>query len=326
VSGRLNVVLPSLRPAGGIVKCFDYVSHARSLGLEVSVYCDQPPEQATELRNGPDRFAEILETVPFRPRARLPSGPDELYFFSLPSDFRLIEPLLRRGIPTRNIIHIIQGTRHAEAAFQDGYALRLLTRPMSRIMINQRVLDAVGRFLNARSYSRVIPLAHDGSYFHGRREGPGAPLRVGYMTWKSDLGDRLARRLAGDARFAFHALRGPATWPELRRFYHGLDVLLCAPGPQEGFYLPGLEAMAAGCVVVIPDVGGNMAYCRFDENCLGYAWDDPASAAAALARVAAMGEAERERLLARADETWRAHDLDDERRLFGTFLEDLPSG
>jgi hypothetical protein len=322
------------------------MAHARRLGLGVAVYCDEGPEAAGELRRGPGRIAGILDAVPFRPRAALPFAPDDLYFFSLPSDFRLIEPLLRRGIPTRNIIHIIQGTRHAEAAFQNGYALRLLTRPMSRILINEQVREAVSRFLNPLSYTRVIPLAHDGAYFHDGRdegrdegrdgerggerggtsgEGGGAPLRVGYTDWKSDIGDRVARRLEGDGRFAFRALRGPAGWPEIRAFYHGIDVLLCAPGPQEGFYLPGLEAMAAGCVVVTPDVGGNMAYCRFDENCLGYAFDDPGSAAEALGRAAEMGGSERAALLAEGDRTWRAHGLGGERRLFGAFLEDLPA-
>ena len=32
--------------------------------------------------------------------------------------------------------------------------------------------------------------------------------------------------------------------------------------------MPGLEAMAAGAMVISSDAGGNRAYCRFGENCI----------------------------------------------------------
>ena len=38
-----------------------------------------------------------------------------------------------------------------------------------------------------------------------------------------------------------------------------LVVLL--PLAEEGFYLPALEAMAMGCVVICPDCVGNRAFC-----------------------------------------------------------------
>jgi glycosyltransferase involved in cell wall biosynthesis len=37
-------------------------------------------------------------------------------------------------------------------------------------------------------------------------------------------------------------------------------VAVVLPLPCEGFYLPGLEAMASGCAVVMPDAIGNRAY------------------------------------------------------------------
>ncbi len=322
-----------LKPVGGIVKCFDYIRHAQNLGFEVCVHCDQRPDEAPELFRRPDFAAIAAGSVAFLPHGKLPAAGEDLYLFSLPSDFRVIEPLLRRGVPTGNIIHLVQNTRHAHAEFQDGYALRLLTRPMSRITINDEVLDAIRPYLHRGSYCRNIPLGHDSAYFHkpdradwmGRmsRAGYGSRLRVGYTTWKSDFGDRLAQELAGDDRYDFTALRKTVGWPELREFYHSLDILLCTPNRKEGFYLPGLEAMAAGCVAIIPDVEGNMSYCRFGENCIGYDFEDIAGATGALDRAASLDDRALESLRARADETWRQRDLETEGRQFGAYLDGM---
>jgi glycosyltransferase involved in cell wall biosynthesis len=48
---------------------------------------------------------------------------------------------------------------------------------------------------------------------------------------------------------------GTITAPELRRVYHRADVLVF-PSTLEGFGLPLLEAMAAGCPVVSSDAAG----------------------------------------------------------------------
>jgi glycosyltransferase involved in cell wall biosynthesis len=53
---------------------------------------------------------------------------------------------------------------------------------------------------------------------------------------------------------------------------------------HEGFCLPPLEAMAAGCPVVCTDAGGNRDYCRDGENCL-ITEPTPEAVAAALRRV-----------------------------------------
>ena len=37
---------------------------------------------------------------------------------------------------------------------------------------------------------------------------------------------------------------------------------------HEGFCLPALEAMAAGCAVVCTDAHGNVDFCHHEQNCL----------------------------------------------------------
>src|SRR5436305_12142926 len=172
--------------------------------------------------------------------------------------------------PHERVIHIVQNTRHANPAFTGGYALRLLSRPMGRIMVAHEVMSACAPHLNPESATATIVEAHDWSFFYRHRGGGlPQPIRVGYTTWKSDLGMKVEQaaqeRGLGD-RFAFASIRGIASCPQVRALLHACDLFLCCPGPEEGFYLPGLEGLAAGTIVITPDVGGNRAYCRFGEN------------------------------------------------------------
>ena len=67
-------------------------------------------------------------------------------------------------------------------------------------------------------------------------------------------------------------------------------VAVFVPNPKEGFYLPALEGMALGTLVVCPDCLGNRSYC-----------DRPASTASARLEVEAI-VAEAEQALGAGDE------------------------
>ena len=53
-------------------------------------------------------------------------------------------------------------------------------------------------------------------------------------------------------------------------------VTVLVPNPKEGFYLPAVEAMAAGTLVVCPDCVGNRAFCLDEVNCLRPAREEDA--------------------------------------------------
>jgi glycosyltransferase involved in cell wall biosynthesis len=44
-------------------------------------------------------------------------------------------------------------------------------------------------------------------------------------------------------------------------------VTAFVPNPTEGFYLPALEGMAVGTLVVCPDCVGNRSFCLPGRNC-----------------------------------------------------------
>ena len=62
-----------------------------------------------------------------------------------------------------------------------------------------------------------------------------------------------------------HVLRMPGFAPRIT--FSG-EPSNCLPRAEEGFYLPALEAMASGCLVVTLDCIGNRGFRRHDDNCL----------------------------------------------------------
>jgi len=81
--------------------------------------------------------------------------------------------------------------------------------------------------------------------------------------------------------------------------------------------------MAAGALFVTPDVEGNRAYCRWGENCVRVEWGSVPAYLAALESLAGMGEAQAAAMRAAGYAVLGNHTLDEERRLFGEFLEEL---
>jgi glycosyltransferase involved in cell wall biosynthesis len=250
-------------------------------------------------------------------------GPHDLAFLSWPTQYEILGPRLSRWTHHEQVICIVQNVRWANPTFTNGYAIRLLSRPMARIMTNGVVLEAVGPYLNERSMTEIIDLGHDTAFFARERTGgPGPRIRVAYTTWKSDVGDRVAGRVR-DPAFEFRAIRNPVGWEELRELYHWADVFLATPLVEEGFYLPGLEAMAAGAIVLSSDAGGNRAYCEFDENCMRVEFDDPSSYVEVLLSLRTADPAKLDRMRQRGYETTERHTLSREKVHFGAFLERL---
>jgi hypothetical protein len=221
------------------------------------------------------------------------------------------------------MIHLIQGVRHGNPAWLDGYPTRLLSRPMSRILVSHQVNEACAPWLNRTSPTRTIVEGHHHEFFtNEQRSEWTSPLRVGYMTWKSEVGLDVERQLQNDPRFDFQSIREPADWFQIRDLYHWSDVLLGCPGPEEGFYLVGLEALAAGAILIMPDAFGNRAYARWGENCLQVEYNNTASYVDALRSLTSWSPGQVQQMRDSGFATLQNHRLDVEREAFGMFLTD----
>lgn len=324
--GRTFIAItPTFTPIGGVVKIFDYAVHARRLGFDVTVRCPEPVSPDLPIWQIP-RLAELMgdDGVSFTRRNRVEMGSDDLLFMSRPKDVEVANRSLLTGMSPERVIHVIQNVRHVNPLWLAGSATRLLTRPMARISINTIVADLIQPWLDPRALHRVINIGHDVDHFtQARSGGLGQPLKVAYTTWKSDIGDRVAHRLADDPGFEFRAIRETVDWGPLRELYSWADVFLCSPAAEEGMYLPGIEAMASGALVVTPDVGGNMSYARPGENCLLVGYEDVESYAAALEELTGFGD---DAVAAFRHSGWeraKSHQLPSEAAEFAAFLEEL---
>lgn len=318
---------PTLNPVGGVVKIFDYVNHARALGFSAVICSPEGYEPGLPLfSNG--RFRDLTPEKGVRFTEDLGDfavGPEDLVFVSWPSHYRTVEARLAPGVRPEQVLCVIQNVRWGNPLFEGGYAVRLLSRPMTRIMTNDVVYDAVSPYLSYAGINRVIPLGHDCDFFRlDRGASPlGRPVRVAYTTWKSALGDRVAAALAGEGGFEFRSIRKSATHGELRDLYRWSDVFLATPLVEEGFYMPALEAMAAGSIVITPDAGGNMAYCRFGENCLGVGFESVDDYVRALRELRAAPVARIAALRAGGYAATAKHTLPAEERGFARLVEEL---
>ncbi len=318
----LFALTPTYRPVGGVIKIFDYVAHAVDLGWRVVVCCPEPADPPPAVLGVPglDRLA-ASDAISFRGDFRFGPTDRDAVFFSWPTHYAAVAQRLGRDFPLDRVMHIVQNVRHANPAFADGYGIRLLARPLTRIVLSHQILAAIRPLVHPRSRTELIPLGHRTEYFaRSRSGGLESPVRVGYTTWKTDLGDRVAARLRGDADFEFRGIGGVVGWAQLRELYHWCDVFLSTPSPQEGHYLPGMEAMAAGAIVVTPDVGGNRAYCRFGENCVQVGYDDVDGIVVAL-RDIRNGTTDVAALRRAGYEELAHHSLDQERERFARLLD-----
>jgi glycosyltransferase involved in cell wall biosynthesis len=325
MAGRVYCVIPTYRPVGGVVKVFDYARHLVDIGREPVIISDEPYREASPLFEI-ERFQMLIRAAGIEHRDDFGFGveTDDLVLFSWPLQYEAISLRLAPHVEHGRVVHLVQNTRHANPGFLDGYARRLLTRPMTRISTNDVVADAIRPFAHSDSIHAVVPIGHDVAYFGADRTGgidPHRPLRVAYTTWKSRLGDRLASETAGRGDFVFRRIGHEAAWPDLRELYHWADVFVGTPLPEEGTYLPGLEAMASGAIVVMPDVGGNRTYASFGTTCLEAAFDDAGSYLDALHRVRAMDAAAIDEMRRAGRSAASAHALEGERRALAAVLD-----
>ena len=222
--------------------------------------------------------------------------------------------LLDRDIP---ILNLIQHVRHAdEWSIQSQY----LKRKAIRICVSPEVEEAV---IGAGSCgpTLVIPNGVDipdlGSDAESAR--PVDLLVAGLK--QPVLAARVTEALASPeltiALLTEHVDQA-AFLDAMRR----ARVTLFLPNEEEGFYLPAVEGMSLGTLVVCPDCVGNRSFCLPGVNSLRP--DYRFVAVVEAARVAlSLPEDERRRMLDHARATAGVHSLAAERNAFEKVLGDL---
>ena len=254
---------------------------------------------------------------------------DDDVLFVAGTDWRYVgeRGLLRADHPT---INFVQHVRHADPETE---LYRYLPHRAVRICVSAEVADAVASTERACGPIVAIP---NGTDVVAARDGPtpaAAPWDtraravtiVGYK--RRDLASALSERLH-ERELPHELVSGFVPRAAFLELLADSQVVVCLPDPTEGFYLPALEAMASGCLVVTLDAVGNRGFCRHEDNCFISSADAGGAALAAslaevVERAVRLPAETRNVLLAGAAATVATHALHVERSRFHAVLADI---
>jgi hypothetical protein len=214
------------------------------------------------------------------------------------------------------VVNLIQGVRHADP----GDPRRpFLSRRAVRICISPEVADVIKATGEVNGPIHVIENAVEPPTFvtDSPRDIPVLIAGPKNPPFARAIHERL--RMAG---FAAECLVEQLPRDEFLDRLARAVVAVTIPNEREGFFLPALEAMAVGAVVVCPDCVGNRGFCRDRDTAFRPAYTlDDIVAAAVMAITQPEAAADAMRLAAAAEV--RRHGLDAERAAFLDILDAL---
>lgn len=213
------------------------------------------------------------------------------------------------------VVNLVQSVRHADPG---GTRFEFLGRPAVRVCVSEVIADAVRETGLVREPVFAIPNAIDVQAL-----APGDPAAADIDILIAGLKQperarELASRLERDGR-EVHAFTDLVPRAEFTGAIRRATVTVFLPLPTEGFYLPPLEGMALGTIVVCPEHKGEHSIYRHGENCFRPPYDDDALVEAVEGALT-MDEADRDRMRASARATAEEHSLDAERAAFAEVL------
>ena len=213
------------------------------------------------------------------------------------------------------IINFIQHTRHAgDWSIQSRY----LTRKAIRICVSEEVAQAV-EGAGSRGKTIVIPNSVDVPVVAEAEQARPVDLLIAGLK-QPEMAVQAASALRRDGR-SIEVLQDHVPREQFLAKISGARTILFLPNREEGFYLPALEGMALGALVVCPDCIGNRGFMH-TGNSLFPEYELPALIDAAETALT-MPEDVRATLLREAHETATRHQPAAERDAFSQVLQHL---
>ena len=307
------------RLTGGHLKHSHYFDHVRRTpGFAPRiVFGSEPPDEGRARER-----ALLWPTGEHAAASQWAPGPRDLLFVA-GVDWRYLARSGLRDLATPRI-NLVQHVRHAhEGTELYGY----LSERAVRICVSREVAEAIGATGRTTGPVLTIPNGTDAPLCGRAPDGVPAgyetrPVAVTIAGYKSpDLARALSGRLHA-ARIEHRLLTDFLDRDAFLALLAESRVAVCLPRAEEGFYLPALEGMAAGAIVVTLDCIGNRSFCRHEDNCL-VAGPEPGSLFGETRRALALTGAERGRIHRRARATAAGHSLAAERTRFQAILGDI---
>lgn len=232
---------------GGHLKVWHYFNHVLS-SPEHTARIEFSPESNWNLENPWRNAREYVVDSPGSVR------PD--VFFVGGRDWEMLDrhPEANVNIPVLNLVQHMRHTNKESTRFE------FLSRKAIRICVSEEVAQAVRETGLARGPILVIPDGLD-------LENLPAPSSANYdvdvlilAMKRPKLGEKLKSRLEKPGR-RVELQSQPLPRSEFLDRIRRARTTLFLPNRTEGFYLPALEGMALGTLVVCPDCIGNRSFC-----------------------------------------------------------------
>jgi glycosyltransferase involved in cell wall biosynthesis len=295
------------RFTGGHLKVWHYFNHVLAApGFDARVLFDinSTWDKSNPWFHSSDRIVESLDGL--NPAALFVAG----------RDWQRLDQLgiLDRGTP---VLNLIQHVRHGEEwSIQSNF----LDRKAIRLCVSREVADAMEE-AGSRGPIVVIPNGVDVPIV-APDDSDVRPVDLLIAGLKQPaMATRAAGQLSRTGR-SIEILTDRLPRSEFLDAMRRARVTLFLPNETEGFYLPALEGMALGTIVVCPDCVGNRSFCIPGVNAFrpAFQFDDLVhDAESALT----MDEPCAEALRRAAMDTVSNYGLDAERQKFHEVLADL---
>jgi len=229
-------------------------------------------------------------------------------------DWAALPPDAETRLP---VLNLVQHVRHAEA----GSPLRgFLRRRALRVCVSTAVAEAIVATGEVNGPVRVIPAGVDTRMLAALGQAKSRTDIFIDAVKQPQLGASVAAMLReAGLQPCLHGERTPRT--DYLAAMAAATVVVTLPDPAEGFYLPGLEALAMGRALVQYDCGGSRDYLHDDINALV-----PSPQPLAIARAALQLHADaalRMRLQAAGPASAQRFDLAAERASVHALLDEL---
>lgn len=154
------------------------------------------------------------------------------------------------------VVNLIQHVRHGDKTHP---LFHFLKHRALRICVSEAVKDAIARHANGRCVT--VPIGHDIPYLQLDKE-----YDLYILAKKNAKFGRTIAKWAESKGIAYKLHDCLVSNKEVSVAMAQSRVSLVLPNPTEGFFLPGIEAMALSDRAIIPDCIANREYCLQSTN------------------------------------------------------------
>ncbi len=293
---RIIFVLQTIGLSGGIKNIFEQANRLHDRGFEVEIWSLDKSKSPWETRGG-------LKLRSFKNYERLTDALSKEEAIKVATWWETAFPVwlssVTKGIPVY-FISEFETWFYPDNVVAQSSVVACYRKEFRNITISPYNLDELH---DIGLKATIIPCGYDKDTFKplkGAKKRKDVLIGVGrsffqknfemtYNSWKA-LGNKrpkmwlygfepeLAKR---DSKIQY--FNKPSS-QEINKFYNEATVFI-QTSRHEGFCLPILEAMAAGCPVICTDAHGNRGFCENEKNCLIVGQDDIQGAKKAIERL-----------------------------------------